>query len=649
MAILRVERFWVVVPKEEEPKLLEVFKAFPRIHWEKAKHIETQSTRYSSQLSKIEETFRIALELFPNKKGLLESFFAGREEINEEQFQSLLKEISWKKLYKIAKWAERTLDNLKRRRERLEQLIFEIKFWHQLDCPFDFPRNFERYQLISGTLPRKNFETFVQQSGDLLEDGWIWTSQDKKDVKCVLLVSKENADKIERNLQKLEFNFRRIPYLKSGPSESIQRVERTLENIDRMRERVLKKASILNEKIKNLQAWYDHFLTKSLEERTIEFQHSTAYFAVYTGWIPKIDKQEFIKLLEEKTSQYGFESREPLQDEEPPVILHNPRFIKPFEFLTKLYGMPKYNGVDPTPYVAPFYLVFFGVCLGDVGYGLLQLILVSWIKKAFKPERGAKELLDLLQILSFPSILVGIITWSFFGSQPFLGPDGKFLGIFPLVNPTGELMKALAIALFIGVFAQMYALVLRMITGFKTKDYRTAIYDGLLWLLFFVSLLGYFGLQLLTGKPYKFFLYILLGSALGLILTQGRDKKNIFSRIVVGVISLYGIVGAYGISSFVGDVLSYSRLFALNLVGSVFGSVITQLAQMVKGLPVLGWIMFALIWIGGQLLNYVLSALSAFVHSTRLQFLEMFGKFYSGGGKAFAPYVLEGKYFRVRK
>jgi V/A-type H+-transporting ATPase subunit I len=649
MAILRVERFWLVVPKEEEAKLLELFKIFPRIHWERTKHIETQSSRYSAHLSRIEETFRIILELFPNKKNLLESFFAGREEIDEKQFRALLKEISWKKLYRTAKWAERALENLKRRKERLEQLILEIKFWSQLDCPLDFPRNFERYHLISGTMTKKNFDVFLKQVNDLLDESWVWSTQDKKDVKCILLVNKQNVEKIERTLQKLEFSFRKIPYLKSNPIESIKRVEKSLENVEKAKERVLKKASLLNEKIKNLQAWYDHFLSKALEEKTVEFQHTTTYFVAYTGWIPTIDKQQFIDLLERKISQYGFESREPLQDEEPPVILHNPRFIKPFEFLTKLYGMPKYNGLDPTPYVAPFYLIFFGICLGDVGYGLVQLILVSWIKKAFKPERGAKELLDLLQVLSFPSILVGLLTWSFFGSQPFLGPDGKFLGIFPLVNPTGELMKALGIALFIGVFSQMYALVLRMVSGFKTKDYKTAIYDGLFWLVFFASLLAYFGLQLLTGRPYKIFLYTLVGSALGLILTQGRDKKNIFSRIVVGVISLYGIVGAYGISSFVGDVLSYSRLFALNLVGSVFGSVITQLAQMVKALPVLGWVMFALIWIGGQLLNYVLSALSAFVHSTRLQFLEMFGKFYGGGGGAFTPYAFEGKYFKVRK
>ncbi|MGB9790934.1 MAG: V-type ATP synthase subunit I [Thermotoga caldifontis] len=649
MAILRVERFWLIVPKEEETKLLEVFKTFPRIHWEKTSKIESQSSRYSSQLSKIEETFKIALELFPNKKNLLESFFAGREEIDEKQFQQLLEEVSWKKLYRTAKWAEKALENLKRRKERLEQLTLDIRFWDKLDCALDFPRSFERYELFSGIISKRNFDQFLQQAGQLLEESWIWSVQEKKDVKCVLLVRKENADKIEKTLQKLEFTPKKIPYLKSTPLESIQRLNRILENVEKAKERILKRASILSEKLRNLQAWHDYFLSKSLEERTADFRYDTVYFTAYTGWIPTIDKQEFVSLLERTVSQYGFESREPLEDEDPPVILHNPPFIKRFEFLTKLYGMPKYNGVDPTPYVAPFYLIFFGICLGDVGYGLLQLALVSWIKKAFKPERGAKELLDLLQVLSIPSILVGILTWSFFGSQPFLGPDGKFLGIFPLVNPTGELMKALAIALFIGVISQMYALVLRMVSGFRTKDYKTAIYDGLLWLLFFASLLGYFGLQLLTGKQYRIFLYVLLASALGLILTQGRDKKNILSRIVVGVISLYGIVGAYGISSFVGDVLSYSRLFALNLVGSVFGSVITQLAQMVKGLPVLGWILFALIWVGGQLLNYVLSALSAFVHSTRLQFLEMFGKFYSAGGKAFTPYAYEGKYFKVRK
>jgi len=198
MAILRVERFWLVVPKEEESKLLELFKAFPKIHWERSRHLETQSSKYSAHLSRIEETFRITLELFPNKKGLLESFFAGREEIDEKQFRALLKEISWKKLYRTAKWAERALENLKRRKERLEQLVPEIKFWSQLDCPLDFPRKFERYHLISGTITKKNFEAFLKQAGDLLEESWVWSTQDKKDVKCILLVNKENAEKIER-------------------------------------------------------------------------------------------------------------------------------------------------------------------------------------------------------------------------------------------------------------------------------------------------------------------------------------------------------------------------------------------------------------------------------------------------------------------
>jgi len=273
-----------------------------------------------------------------------------------------------------------------------------------------------------------------------------------------------------------------------------------------------------------------------------------------------------------------------------------------------------------------------------------------WIKNRYKPEDDTKQLLDLLTVLSIPSIIVGTLTWSFFGNQPLLGPDGKFLKVFPLINPSQDLITALGISLFIGVASQFYALILRFISCLKIKDYEGALYDAGLWILFLGSLLVYFGSKVLGIKfsGVEIFKYILIFSLVGLVLTQGRDKKGI-ARILVGLISLYGIMGGYGLTSFVGDVLSYSRLFALNLVGSIFGFVITQLANMVKGIPVLGWIFLVLIWVGGQVLNFVLSTLSAFVHSTRLQFLELYGRFFVDGGRKFFPYKIEGKFFRIKK
>ncbi|MFN3699371.1 MAG: V-type ATP synthase subunit I, partial [Dictyoglomus sp.] len=333
-----------------------------------------------------------------------------------------------------------------------------------------------------------------------------------------------------------------------------------------------------------------------------------------------------------------------------PVILDNPKFLKPFEFLTKLYGLPPYGFIDPTPFMAPFYMLFFGICLGDIGYGVLLLLSTLWIKKRYKPEEDTKNLLDLLSLLSIPSILVGVLTWSFFGNQIFIGPDGKFLGIFPLVNPSQDLITALGISLFIGVISQFYALILRFISCIKVKDYKGALYDSVLWIMFLLSLIIYFGSKAMgvNLKGIEFFKYFLFFSLIGLVLTQGRDNKGI-ARFIVGLISIYGILGGYGLTSFIGDVLSYSRLFALNLVGSIFGFVITQLAYMVRSIPVLGWILLGLIWVGGQLLNFVLSVLSAFVHSTRLQFLEIYGRFFVDGGKKFVPFKVEGRFFRIKK
>jgi len=256
--------------------------------------------------------------------------------------------------------------------------------------------------------------------------------------------------------------------------------------------------------------------------------------------------------------------------------------------------------------------------------------------------------MDLLSVLSIPSILVGILTWSFFGNQLFLGPDGRFLGIFPIINPSVDLIKALSIALFIGIISQFYALILKFISSWKNKDYQSALFDALLWIIFLGSILFYIYSRFQNISSLTFVKYILIISLISLVFTQGREYKGI-TRLIVGLISIYGILGGYGVTSFIGDILSYSRLFALNLVGSVFGFVITELSNMVRNIPVIGWILFSIIFIAGQLLNFILSVLGAFVHSTRLQFLEIFGRFYSAGGKMFNSFKIDGKYFRLKE
>lgn len=652
MAILQVEKFWLVLPKEEEEKVVDIFGSFENIHWERI--TEDKSTEkkslYEKYISNIEEILKILRVFYPEERGFLEAFFAGREEITSEEFERLRKEVSIDKLYKEAKHLERSLGVLEEKEKLLNSLYEETLCWIDINEELNFPRVFKRFVLYSGFFEKEDWGKFLEESKDILEECWYKTFFNERSVKVIFLVPKELLVNFESLLQKYRFNSRRIPYLKESPSKALERIQKSLKKCREELEQLFDKAKDLLAKKRNILAWYDYYITKVKELGIEDYSYKSNYFTVFSGWIPKKDKEKFLRVLNSITKNYTFESRDPEPEDNPPVILDNPKIIKPFEFLTKLYGLPPYGFIDPTPFVAPFYMLFFGICLGDVGYGLLLLLGSWWIKRKYKPEGDTKNLLDLLSLLSVPSILVGILTWSFFGNQIFLGPDGKFLKIFPLVNPSQDLITALGISLFIGIISQFYALILRFISCIKMKDYKGAFYDAGLWLLFLASLLIYFGSKALgvDFEGVEFFKYSLFLSLIGLVLTQGRDNKGI-ARFIVGLISIYGILGGYGLTSFIGDVLSYSRLFALNLVGSIFGFVITQLANMVKSIPILGWIFLALIWVGGQLLNFVLSALSAFVHSTRLQFLEIYGRFFVDGGRKFVPFVNEGKFFRIKK
>lgn len=649
MAIVPLKRFWIAVSKENEKKLISLLKEHSLVHWEDLSPQESFSdSEFVGIINKIEEIIKILFKLFPEKRGFLEGFFGGRPEISREELERLKKEVSWEDLYIKAKSIERSLNLLEEKEKYLQNLYQESLYWEDLDESLDFPRNLKRFLLYSGNFEREDFERFKKEAKDILDKGWIKYWEKEKEIKCIIIIFKEDKDKIEEILQKYKFEFHRIPYLRGKPKENLERIKKYLEKLRRDLEEILKSARELYDKKYNLLAWYDHFYIKSQEKSFKNFSFNSKYFVIYSGWIPKKNIEKFIKQLKDKFGDFAWEERDPLPEEDPPVLLENPKIFKPFEFLTKLYGLPPYNTLDPTPFTAPFYLLFFGICIGDFGYGLLLLLFSLWIKKKFKPEGSAKELMDLLTVLSIPSIIVGVITWSFFGSQIFVGPDGKFLGIFPIINPSVELIKALSIALFIGIISQFYALVLRFISSWKKRDYKSALFDSLLWIVFLSSILFYVYSRLQNISSLSFIKYLLLISLMGLIFTQGREYRGI-ARIIVGLISIYGILGGYGVTSFIGDILSYSRLFALNLVSSIFGFVITQLSEMVRNVPILGWILFSVIWIAGQLLNFVLSVLGAFVHSTRLQFLEIFGRFYSAGGKIFNSFKIDGKYFKLKE
>jgi len=316
--------------------------------------------------------------------------------------------------------------------------------------------------------------------------------------------------------------------------------------------------------------------------------------------------------------------------------------------------------------VSLFYYIFFGLMLSDAAYGIIIATVCGVLLKKFKNmEEGMKRTFQMFFYCGIATTVVGFIFGSFFGdvvssvAQTFFNvPKDAAARLLPPIwfNPLDDPIKMLTFCFAVGLIHLFTGLGILMYQDIKNGKPRDAVYDGLFWYMFVggcvVLLLclpmitGMLGLTFTLGAGVKKISSIvaIIGFT-GIVLFAGRDSKNWGKRLAKG------LYGAYGITSYLSDVLSYSRLLALGLATSVISSVFNTMAGMVGGaMPVVaGVIMYALIFVIGHILNLAINALGAYVHTNRLQYVEFFGKFYNGGGREFTPFEEKTKYYKVKE
>lgn len=333
--------------------------------------------------------------------------------------------------------------------------------------------------------------------------------------------------------------------------------------------------------------------------------------------------------------------------EEPPVSLKWNKWISPAGLLVKMYGLPSYNSIDPTPYVFTIFFIFVGICLGDAAYGLALILIMLGLKAKYKEQKGLQDFFQCFVYCGIAALVFGTLTGSWMGDLssliPGMGWFDKFRTTFQLLDPVKDSQLALYIAIGIGVFTQFYGMALRTYRDWRRGDMMGAFADGILWIAF----LAFAILGGITGSGIIWFLFLV--TIVALIFTQGRDQKGWVGRILVGLVAIYGIVGAYGASAILGDLISYARLMALNLTGAALGSTFNMLARLSTEIPYAGIIVAILVVIGGHLMNFFLNLLGGFVHSARLIILEFFGRFYEAGGSPYKPYGFDSANVDLKK
>ncbi|MBT9174974.1 MAG: hypothetical protein DDT22_00646 [candidate division WS2 bacterium] len=412
-----------------------------------------------------------------------------------------------------------------------------------------------------------------------------------------------------------------------------------------------KEKVIFKSYLTNLHIYHDYLTNQINRIENLEKMGGTKNCLLFEGWV----KSQDLKKLQQEFNRhfpYGYlESSSPSTEDNPPVILENHPIIKPYEIITRFFGLPNYRGIDPTPVLAIPFTLFFSINLGDAGYGILLFLFAFIMSRKIKLNKDARGFITLIYFLSATTFLVGFLTWNWFGKSPFLDKTGKIFQVLPLINPWNAegLMNAIILVMFIGIITQYWGIINKFLHNYRKGDIKSAFLDQGIWLLLLSSILFLIMTMVIPGLAYfkPISTYVLLISLLLTVLTQGRDSKTWTGKIIIGLISLYGFVGYYGLGSFLQDVLSYTRLIALNLTSSGVAMVLNNIVEMLA--KSFGWVLVPFLWIAFHLFNLAMGLLGAFIHAFRLQAIELFGRFYEGGGIAFKPLDIKTNYVRVIK
>ncbi|OHB54099.1 MAG: hypothetical protein A2173_06545 [Planctomycetes bacterium RBG_13_44_8b] len=551
----------------------------------------------------------------------------------------------------ILKECDRLINRLRKLGEQQEHLTGQLNMllpWEKLDTNLADLEKLEKGAVILGLVPIKKFGLAEEKIKDL--QAAIEKIGSKNGLAaCAVITLKENTAEVYKALRSGEFEAVNLTQFKGIPAELLKNIQKQLQDIHQQRAALEKQSQQLSKSRLKLQMLADYYANLLGRERTRLSVPETDQTVLLEGWVKKHDIKKVREILA-KFNGTSLDLIAPAEGEPIPVEIENNKAIRPFETITRLYGMPQQTNVDPTVFLAPFFAIFFGLCISDVGYGIILTITLWWLLRKVQTGKGA---LTLFLICGLTTILGGIITGSWFADTfTALIPQQSILysglnGIrerLMLFDPMKSPLTFVALALALGYIQIMFGFCIALVNNLLKKNFTAAICDQFVWILF---LNNFIVLYLAKGKiiPAYFgtisIITAIICAALILLFTVRQGPWT--GRLGMGLFQLFSTV------FYVGDILSYVRLMALGMVSAGFGMAINVIVKLLMDVPYAGYMLGGIVFAAGHTTNLALSFLGAFVHSLRLQFVEFFPKFFVGGGMDFRPLRKEYKHIMIKE
>ena len=646
MAIVNMTKFSLFTFDKEQDALLKELQKFNYVHFLKPEEVETDANgeQEGAKTGKVPEKVvavneqvekvKYALKLLFNydeRPGGLKGLREGNPTIGFDQLESTVKASGWEATYDAVRQISDRLDELKLKETKMRSELEEVTSWTQLDIS---PKRIEAVRsarTLLGAIPRKMEEGMRQELNKLKYTYVEKVGESKADFYYLIITHPLEEEAVAEILRQAAFSQHKLDY-DEEPLKRKQRLNKEIIELKAREHETRDELRAYGQDIPKLEMAYEYLENKRLRVMANENFINTETMNAMEGYIPTEKAKEFEEAIHRAVKDRYHLSAEPAdrEDETVPIILKNNKFASAFSNITQMYSMPQYNEIDPTPLLAPFYMFFFGMMLADACYGLILLIGSSLALKYLNLSKSMRNFVQFFFYLSIPTIFWGVIYGSYFSLD---------IPVPKLLDTNKDFQLMLIISIIFGLVHLFFGLAIKAYMLLRDGKKKDMVYDVVFW---YMALTGM--ILLLLAGPAKLpsivgtvALWVMVIGMAGIVLFAARDAAGWGGRIAGGLYSLYGI------SSWVGDFVSYSRLMALGLSGAFIGMAFNMIAGMIGS----AWYLLpfaALIFLVGHGFNLFLSALGAYVHSLRLIYVEFFGKFYSGGGKAFKKLKRDPKY-----
>ena len=647
MAIVKMKKFTLFAFEAERKRLLEELQRFGYVNFSKSDPIEefdylkdvevsTVGNNYVEESTRIKWMIDYVGRFVEKEKGLsalkkgpiVYTFNELEKEANSYDYITDFNELS-----EISK----KIDSNNQKITAIDNSIKEISPWKSIKEPIEDLNSFRKLKFIMGYLPTKSLEKFRTSIVDLKSTYFEEIDIVGRNSYCIIFTNQLEKEAVYENLRLNSFSEVNLE-IKGVVSEEIQRLEvekKILEEENSKLTDEIKKFTVNHQK---MQSVYEYYQNLSLRNTVVSNFKATDKLDIIQGYIPADKENNFKELLEKLSASKVYLEIEDAKKDDPdvPIILKNNKIASLFESVTKMYALPKYDEVDPTFILSIFYWIFFGMMVADFAYGLILFVGSGIALMTLKFNDSTKKFLKFFFALSFSTMIWGLIYGSAFGDLITLPTQ--------ILDSSKDFMTVLMLSLAFGGVHLAFGLGMKAYVLIKNGNPMDAFYDVFLWYLTLTTVILVIVGKVITLPSIvnKIAFYGMIVGMLGIIAFGARESKSIAGRIAGGLYSLYGI------TSYIGDFVSYLRLMALGLAGGFIAVAINIIVKMLVGGGIVGIIFGVIVFVFAQLFNIFLSFLSAYVHTSRLMYVEFFSKFYEGGGKAFKKFRSENKYIEVK-